>query len=67
MGTQLPLKRSTAPALFGLCLLWQIAGWMKMPLGTEIGLGPGSHDVLDGIDLPPTKGAQQPPVLTHVY
>jgi len=26
----------------------QMAGWMKMPLGTEVDLGPG-HIVLDGI------------------
>ena len=25
----------------------QMAGWIKMPLGTEVGLGPG-HNVLDG-------------------
>jgi len=31
-----------------------------MPLGTEIGLGPGDI-VLDGDPAPPQKGAQQPP------
>jgi len=33
----------------------QTAGWTKMPLGTEVGLGPG-HIVLDGDPAPP-KGA----------
>jgi len=45
-----------------------MVGWIKMPLGTEIGLSPG-HIVLDGDPAPP-KGAQQPPspqFLAHVY
>jgi len=36
-----------------------MAGWMKMPLGTEVDLGP-CHIVLDGVPAP-TKGAQQSP------
>jgi len=32
--------RDTAP-IFGPRLLWQMAGWIKMPLGREIGLVPG--------------------------
>ena len=32
-----------------------------MPLGTEVGLGPGDI-VLDGTQLPPQKGVQQPPL-----
>ena len=32
-----------------------------MPLGTEVGLGPGDI-VLGGTQLPPQKGAQQPPL-----
>jgi len=36
-----------------------MAGRMKMPLGTEIDLGPG-HIVLDGVPAP-AKEAQQPP------
>jgi len=35
------------------------AGWIKMPLGDEVGLGQGDI-VLDG-DQVPSKGAQQPP------
>jgi len=33
---------------------------MKMPLGTEVDLGPG-HTGLDGDPAHPAKGAQQPP------
>jgi len=42
----------------------QTIRWIKMPLGMEVGLGPG-HTVLDGHGSPP-KGAQQPPFSAHV-
>jgi len=46
----------------------QMAGWIKMLLGTEVGLGQGDI-VLDGDLAPPPqkKGAQQPYFLVHVY
>jgi len=46
----------------------QTVGWIKMPLGTEIGLGPGDI-VSDGDPAPPPlqKGAQQPHHFSHVY
>jgi len=34
-----------------------------MPLGTDIGLGPG-YTVLDENPAPPKKGAQQPPIFS---
>jgi len=43
----------------------QTAGWIKMPLGTEVGLGPSNIViVLDGDPAPPPprKGTQQPPL-----
>ena len=43
----------------------QMAGWNKMPLGTEVGLGAGDI-VLDGDPAPPArKGAQRPPLFAH--
>ena len=36
----------------------QTVAWIKMPLGTEVGLGPGDI-VLDGDPAPPRKRAQQ--------
>ena len=42
----------------------QTVGWIRMPLGTEVGLGPG-HIVLDGYLAPPRKGAQQPLTSAH--
>jgi len=35
----------------------QMAGWIKMPLGTEVDLGPGDI-VLDGNPARPQRGAQ---------
>ena len=37
----------------------QAAGWIRIPLGTEVGLSPG-YNVLDGDPSSPRKGAQQP-------
>jgi len=38
--------------LFGHVYCGQMAGWIKMPLGTEVNLGPGDV-VLDGVAAPP--------------
>ena len=41
----------------------QTVGWMEMPLGMEVGLGPGDI-VLDGDPAPPTeRGTAAPPPL----
>jgi len=39
----------------------QTAGWIKMPLGTEVGFGP-CDIVLDEDPAPPQKRAEQPPL-----
>jgi len=45
----------------------QTVGWIKMKLGTEVGLGPG-HIVLDGDPAPPPpKGHSAPQFSAHVY
>ena len=45
----------------------QTAGWMKMPLGTEVGLSPGDI-VLDGDLAPrPPKRGKDRQILAHVY
>jgi len=60
MGIQLPLpQKDTAPQISAHICCGQMAAWIKMPLGTEVGLGPGDI-MLDG-DLAPPKAAQQPP------
>jgi len=38
----------------------QTAGWISMPLGTEVALGPG-HIVLDGDPATPTERGTAPP------
>jgi len=46
-----------------------MAEWIKMPLGMEIGLGPGGF-VLDGNGNPaplPKKGAEHPQFWAHLY
>ena len=43
----------------------QTAEWIKMPLGTEVGLSPGGI-VLDG-DLAPPKRGHSSQFSTHVY
>jgi len=44
-----------------------MAGWIKTPLGREVGLGP-SDIVLDGDPAPPSaKRGHSPQFLAHVY
>ena len=44
-----------------------MAGWIKMPLGTELGLGTGDF-VLDGTQLPSPKTGRSPLQFSaHVY
>jgi len=54
-------KKGTAPSQFlAHVYCGHTAGWIKMPLGTEVNLSPGDV-VLDGVPAPPTsrrKGAQ---------
>jgi len=62
MGTQLPAhplpptRGALADPSFQPMYCGQTDAWIKMPLGMEVGLGPG-HIVLDG-DPAPLKGAQ---------
>ena len=52
---------------FSIYSLLQTAGWTKMPLGTEVGLGPGNF-VFDGYQLPTEKNGTAPAqLLAHVY
>jgi len=65
-GTQNPLKRGTASHFSADVHCSQTAGWIKMPLGTKVGLGP-SHIVLDGDPVPPNKKGHSPQFSAHVY
>jgi len=70
MGTQLPLPKKGAeplPQLSAHVHCSQTAGWIKMALGMEVGLGP-RHIVLDGDPaLRSKKGAETPPIFGHFY
>ena len=66
MGTQIPQK-AQQPPLFGHVYCGQTAAWIKMPLGTAVGLSPG-HTVLDGDLACPERGTAAPPHFSaHVY
>jgi len=56
------MLRDRRPVCLSVTLVYcsRTVGWIKMPLGTEVGLGPGDI-VLDGDPAPPWKGAQQLP------
>jgi len=60
-GTQLAPTQFLAHVCCG-----QTAGWIKMPLGTEVGLVPG-HIVLYGAQLPQERGTSAPRFSAHVY
>jgi len=67
VGTQLPLPQSgTAPQFSTHVCCGQTAGWIKVPLGRQVGLGPGDI-VLNGDPGPPKKGHSTPQFLDHVY
>jgi len=56
MGTELPPKRGTAPQLSAHVYYGQPAGWIKMPLGTQVGLGPDDIVLDGGPDLRHKRG-----------
>ena len=61
MGTQLPYPKRHSPQFPAHVCCGQMAAWIKMSLGMELGLGPGDL-VLDADSAsPPQKGAGAPP------
>jgi len=66
MGTQLP-QRGTSPKFSAHVCCGQTAGWIKMPLSTEVGLGPVDN-VFDGDPAPPPqKRGQAAPTFRPMY
>ena len=62
-----PMLRDGCPACLSVTLVYcgQTVGWIKMPLGTDVGLGPGDI-VLDGDPaLPIDRGTAIPHFSTH--
>ena len=61
VGTQLPSpKRGRSPQFSAHVCCGQMAGWIKMPLGREVGLS-RSDTVIDRDPALPAKGEQQRP------
>jgi len=62
-----PQKGAEPPAQFSANFCCdQMAGWIKMPLNTEVHLGPGNV-VFDGVAAPPPKRGTAPQFSVHVY
>ena len=60
-------QRGTAPPISAHICCSQMAAWIKMPLGMELGLGPGDF-VLVGDPAPSPNGDGEPPKFSaHVY
>jgi len=57
LGIKLPPEKGHSPRTQFLAPVYcdQMAGWIKMPLDTEINLGPDDV-VLDGVAAPPKRG-----------
>jgi len=55
-----PPEKGHSPPFSAHVYCGQTAGWIKMPLGTEVDLGPG-HIVLDENPAPPERGTAPPP------
>ena len=65
MGTQLP-KRDTTLQFAARVSCGQMAGWINMKLGMEVGLDPGNI-VLDGDPAPNPKKDTAPKYSARVY
>ena len=57
-GPSCPPPKGHSPQFLAHVCCGQTAGWIKMPLGTEVGLGPG--DIV-GTELLPQKGGHSSP------
>ena len=60
--------RSPTPKFSAHAYCGQTAGWIKMPLGTKVGLSPGDSCVRWSSSHPPHKGGEAPPQFSaHFY
>ena len=61
METQLPSPKGAHPQFLANVRCDQTAGWTKMPLGMEVGFGPGDF-VFSGDPAPLRRKAQPQPI-----
>ena len=66
MGTQLALPKGAQPPFSARICCGQMAAWVKMSLGVELGLGPGDF-VLDGNPAPPPQTGTEPPKFRPMF
>jgi len=59
-------KRGRSPQFSAHICCGQMTGWIKMPLGREVGLSP-DNIVLDGNPAPPLQKRSEPQFSVHVY
>ena len=68
MGTQLPSPKGHSPQFLAIVGCGQMAGWTKMPLGIEVGLGPDDCVFDEEPATPRKKGTPtRTQFLAHVY
>jgi len=60
-GPSCPSPKGAQPPILAHISCDQMAGWIKMPLGTKVGLDPG-HILLHGDPAPPKRGTAPPPI-----
>jgi len=65
-GDSAPPEKGVPKEIFGPCFCGQTTGWIKVALGTEVGLSPGDF-VLDGNAAPPQKMGRSSQFFAHVY
>ena len=60
------IRKGHSPQILAHVCCNQVAGWIKMPLGTKVGLSPG-HILLHGDPASPPKRGTAPQFSAHVY
>ena len=64
----LPIKGTEPPSQFSAHICCgQMAAWIKMPFGMELGLGPGDFVLDEDPASPLQKGGRMPPNFLPVY
>jgi len=67
MGTQIPFPPKEQDPQFSVRICCgQMVGWIKIPLGMEVGLGPGNF-VLDGNPAPPPQKGDGAPSSSPIF